>query len=147
MYKHLQTLQSLKTGDRIIVPKSSLNLVQHHAIYLGFQNGQHLIIENKEGVGVRVISADNFFIGVNKITGIKRFMPSSNYTRDDLYKRAISKRGTKYHLTNYNCETFCNDIQHLKRESVQANIGIGLGILAGLALLAGVFSSSNNSKI
>ena len=55
MDKELQLVGhfNLEPGDRIIIPKSLLGLVQHHALYLGYNNlGQHLICENVFGVVV-----------------------------------------------------------------------------------------------
>jgi hypothetical protein len=145
MNNFLLRLNELQIGDRIVVPKSKLEWVQHHAIYLGIENGQHLIIENKEGFGVRVVTAAIFFYGVSQITRIEKFYPRPGYNRNDLYHFALSKRGKSYHLINYNCETFCNEVQHHKIASRQSNIGVGLGILAGVALIAGL-SSLNKKK-
>jgi len=38
---------NLEPGDRIVAPKSLFGIIQHHALYLGYNNlGQHLICEN-----------------------------------------------------------------------------------------------------
>lgn len=134
MNKFQQTLNSLRAGDRIVVPKSYLRVVQHHAIYLGFENGQHWIIENKEIFGVRVVNAATFFAGVNEITRITPFNPKTGYSRNDLINYALSKKGKRYHLTNYNCEHFANEVQHRVVKSKQADTGVGFAIF-GLALL------------
>ena len=81
MRKFLPMLMALKIGDRVVVPKSNLNMIQHHAIYIGTLNGRHRFIENKEGVGVRIINADVFFTGVNHITRIVKFIPKANYSK------------------------------------------------------------------
>lgn len=128
-------INSLQVGDRIVVPKSSIRWVQHHAIYLGFQNGYHWFIENQEGVGVRTITAEQFFSGVLDVTRVERFKPSLNYTRGDLVQFALSKRGTKYSLLGYNCESFANQVQYGSVKSTQADTGLALGAVAALALL------------
>lgn len=45
---------NLKPCDEIIVPKSGFNIIQHHALYLGFDDNEtDWIIENVYGIGVR----------------------------------------------------------------------------------------------
>lgn len=135
-------LYNLKIGDRVIVPKSSIRLIQHHAIFLGSKNGHYWFIENKEGYGVRVVNEIEFFEDVIEITKIKRFKPTSNYSRKDLYNYALSKVGTEYSLLNYNCESFANDVQNGKVHSSQANFGI----VAALALFAITLISSTSNE-
>lgn len=146
MEKFYYTLNQLSIGDRIVVPKSFFNLVQHHAIFLGYSNGHYWFIENKEGHGVRKITAEVFFAGVDRITRIEKFQPKWNYSREDLARYALNKLGVSYHLTRYNCEHFANQVQHQRVESKQANVGIGLGLLAGSILLANAFSNSGSSR-
>lgn len=112
---------SLLPGDRIVVPKSGLRMVQHHALYLG-QNyqGVDLIAENKIGFGVRLISADDFFKNVIEITKIEKF-PGNNLQRKLAVQKALHKLGQPYSLINYNCQHFANEIQHGKMESDQVN--------------------------
>lgn len=121
---------NLKPADRIIVPKSGLEIVQHHAIYLG-QNkyGEHLIIENKIGYGVRVVTIDVFLKNVSVITDIKKFK-GSNYDRKIAIERALKNHGQPYDLINFNCEHFSNKVQHNVVESFQIN-----RFLAGLMFI------------
>src|SRR5690242_18620661 len=113
--------------DRIVVPKSGLNVVQHHAIYLGQSHqGVDLIAENKIGYGVRIITAEEFFRDVTQITRIKRFN-GNNYQRKLAIQKALSKAGKPYDLINYNCEHFADDIQHgIPKSSQVANAFVGL---------------------
>lgn len=134
MNKFYNYLLQLNPGDRVVVPKSSINWVQHHAIYLGCDEyGRHLLIENKDGIGVRVVTAETFFIGVTKITRTQKFTPRPGYSRQDLVNYALSKRGRKYHLMTYNCEHFANEVQNRVVKSQQVNVGFG--VVAGFALL------------
>lgn len=144
MRNFLHILSTLQVGDRIVVPKSGFNMVQHNAIYLGFKNGRHLIIENKEGFGVRVVYAETFFAGVQKITRVTRFVPKYGYSRNDLANYALSKKGKAYDLWNYNCEHFANEVQHRVIKSKQSDTGKGIAalgiaalVIAGLASLGG----------
>jgi hypothetical protein len=141
MKNFYNTLISLKIGDRIVVPKSSIQWIQHHAIFLGYENGQYWFIENKEGIGVRVVSADIFFTGVSHITRIVPFNPRYGYGCEELLEYALSKRGKGYHLTNYNCEHLANDIQNHVVKSSQATTGVAIGIFS-LALLIGAIAKS-----
>lgn len=144
MKKFYPILLTLKIGDRLVVPKSTLNLVQHHAIYLGFQNGRFWVIENKDGIGVRVVDSDVFFADVNIITRVERFTPRSGYSRNDLAIYALSKKGKSYSLLHYNCETFCNDIQHHVPKSGQAETGLAISAFAGIAILLIALAAQSN---
>jgi hypothetical protein len=126
---------NLKPGDRLIVPKSELKLVQHHVIYLGKDyQGQDLIAENKIDCGVRIISAKEFFKDVITITQIIQF-EGGNYERKIAVQKALSKAGVGYDLINYNCEHFANEIQYGKKESKQVrNVFAGLVVLLIIAL-------------
>lgn len=135
MKRFYNIINSLKVGDRVVVPKSSIRWVQHHAIFLGYQNGCHWFIENQEDVGVHTITAEQLFSGVLDVTRVERFKPRRNYTRDDLVQFALSKRGKKYALLGYNCESFANQVQHGRVKSTQAETGLVFGAVAALALL------------
>lgn len=145
--KFHSTLISLQIGDRIVVPKSSIDWIQHHAIFLGYENGHYWFIENKENIGVRIVNEETFFYDVLKITRIVRFKPSSGYTRSDLVRRALSKKGKAYHLTNYNCETLCNELQYGVRQSQQATNGIGIVIACLFMLTIGVLIANSNNNL
>lgn len=146
MNKFLQTLLSLKVGDRLIVPKSAWDIVQHHAIYMGYRGGHYWFIENKENIGVRLVTAGVFLNGVIKITEVKRFIPRENYTRDDLYAYALTKRGKAYNLLSYNCEHLANELQHRVVKSKQADTGVGLALFSLALLLIGAASGGSNKR-
>lgn len=122
----------LLPGDRIVVPKSWLNFIQHHAIYLG-QNkqGQHFIAENKVGVGVRLTNVEDFFSGVKSVTRIERFT-GNNYQRKLAVQKALSKLHLPYDLINYNCQHFANEVQYGEVESDQVSKAIAFGLTAVL---------------
>lgn len=128
-------LNGLKVGDRLVVPKSDLGLVQHHALFLGYWSGNYWIIENAVNAGVRLVTADAFFKDVSSVTRIERFVPKRGYSSDDLLRYALSKQGKSYNLLHYNCESFCNEVQHFVVKSKQADNGLAIGAIAGLALL------------
>ena len=129
----------LKPGDRVVMPKSALGMVQHHGIYMGRWSGHHWFIENKEGVGVRLVKADSFFSGVEKITRIIRFIPKTNYRRIDLFNYALTLRGRAYNLVSYNCEHLANQIQYRVVKSTQSDTGVRLALFGlGLLLIGGI---------
>lgn len=146
MNRSLQLVNHLKLqpGDRVVVAKSLFGLIQHHAIYVGSNNHDYWIIENKEGYGVRVITVAEFLAGVDKVTRIEPFTPRYNYSREDLVAYAYSKVGTTYHLTKYNCESFANEVQHRVIKSNQADVGLGLAVVGGLLLAAGLLSNGRS---
>lgn len=110
---------NLRPGDRIVVPKSGLRIIEHHALYLG-QNykGVDLIAENKIGFGVRLVTADDFFKDVIEVTRIEKFK-GNNYQRKRAVQRALEKLGQPYRLIDYNCQHFANEIQYGIVESKQ----------------------------
>lgn len=134
---------NLKPGDRIVTPKSALKWVQHHVIYLG-QNydGVDLIIENKIGHGVRIITADQFFTECPIVTRIEPFS-GTGWERQAAIKRALDNVGQPYSLINFNCESFAELVQHNKIKSNQANTGL---IIAGVALLIGIAAAVNSNN-
>lgn len=80
MNTHLQKL-NLQPADRIVVPKSDLRWVQHHAIYLGRdENGTDWIAENKIGKGVQIVTAVDFFIDATEITRVEPFRGTGKVT-------------------------------------------------------------------
>lgn len=130
---------NLEPGDRIIIPKSLFGLVQHHALYLGYNNlGQHLICENVFGVGVKLTRVEDFFYDVKNVTRIEKFQ-GNNFERKQIVQKTLTKLGKPYSLINYNCESFCNDIQHNVIKSPQVSAGLLIGFV-GL-----VFALSNSS--
>ena len=108
MNRELQLIRklNLEPGDRIVVPKSFLGIIQHHALYLGYNSKEeHYICENMIGIGVRLIRVEDFFKGVNSVTRIEKFR-GNNIERRKLVEKALSKLGKPYSLINYNCESF-----------------------------------------
>lgn len=146
MEKFLSILSTLSTGDRVVIPKSGVKIVQHHGIFLGYSDGRYIFIENKDGIGVRVVTAQVFFAGVNEVTRVNRFVPKQGYSRHDLYRYALSKKGRAYNLLSYNCEHFANEIQHRVVKSKQADTGLFLGFLALIIGIAAAGSNNNSKK-
>lgn len=134
--KHL----ALQPGDRIVIPKSQMGMVQHHALYIGTDSsGRDLIIENKIGYGIRVVATEDFLSDCIGITKIERFAGSEQERRRSIEK-ALAMVGLPYDLITYNCEHFANDIQHGIVKSRQVENG-----LAALAIAA-IFWLNRNNK-
>jgi len=132
----------LAPGDRFTVPKSNLQVIDHHALYLGNDDfGNHYICENVVGHGVKLTRVQDFFNGVTKVTSIVKFS-GTNEKRKEAVQKALSKLGQPYHLINYNCEHFVNDVLHNYPKSLQVEnafktfFGIALGLFV-VALIAG----------
>ena len=140
MTKDLQLVVdlNLQPGDRVVVPKSAWQLVQHHALYLGYDDfGKHYMSENVIGVGVKLTRVSDFFEGVPRVTRIEPYT-GSNYERRLVVERALAKLGKPYNLINYNCESFVNDALYQQPKSVQVGNVVGF---VGLALLVGLLVS------
>lgn len=138
MNRDLQLVNHLKLepGDRVVVPKSHWQLIQHHALYLGYDDfGQHYMCENVIGIGVKLTRVSDFFKGVAYVTRIEKFTGGS-IERKAVVQNALSKLGQPYNLISYNCESYVNDALYRKSHSRQvANIA---GVFA-LAILIAVF--------
>lgn len=133
---------NLKPADRIVVPKSGFQIVQHHALYLGYdEHGQHWIAENKIGIGVTVTRVNNFFRENPNVTRFEPFYGSAE-ERKAAVQRALLQHGKPYSLINYNCEHFVNHAVHGKSYSSQAAVGV----LAGMALLVGIVALMGRGK-
>lgn len=133
---------NLQPGDTIVVPKRSFKLVQHHALYLGYDDyGNHYMCENVIGVGVKLTRVSEFFISVYEVTRIEKFH-GNDLARKTLVQRALSKLGKPYNLINYNCESFCNDIRYARPKSKQVEKAFVFTSFLGLILLITGIGSS-----
>jgi hypothetical protein len=141
MNKDLQLVVEwdLHPGDRVVVPKSAWQLVQHHALYLGCDDfGNHYMSENVIGVGVKLTRVADFFQGVSRVTRIEPYT-GSNYERRLVVERALTKLGQPYSLINYNCESFVNDALYQQPKSMQVgNVAGALGLALLIALLVNI---------
>ncbi|HTF02636.1 MAG TPA: lecithin retinol acyltransferase family protein [Bacteroidia bacterium] len=124
---------NLKPADRVVVPKSGFQIVQHHALYLGYDEyGQHWIAENKIGIGVTVTRAKDFFRVNPNVTRVEPFSGSGD-ERKAAVQRALRLHGRPYNLINYNCEHFVNHA--LKGNAHSAQVANGLGLMAFFLVL------------
>ena len=115
----------LLPGDRVLIPKSLFNLVQHHAIYAG----KGWFYENVIGKGVVLTHYARIFKDGPSITSISR-LNANDHERHLALRRAQKLIGTPYHLTNFNCEHFANYVQYGRSGSKQVESVIGLGAVA-----------------
>jgi len=137
MNKDLQIVRqwNLQPGDGVVIPKSLINLVQHHALYLGYDDsGNHYMCENMIGFGVKLTRVQDYFAYTGQITRIERYL-GSGAERKLLVQRALSKLGKPYNLINYNCESFCNDVRYNTPKSKQVENVFTFIILAGFIFL------------
>lgn len=128
-------LNTLKAADRIVLPKSGIGLIQHHAIYIGKDNnGNRLYVENAIGKGVQIVKETYLFRDGYELTRVERFN-GSEHQRKVAVKFAIQQIGKHYDLFSFNCEHYANTVQHNNSYSKQ----VGNGVLFGLfALIVGV---------
>ena len=136
---------NIKPGDKIIVPKSNFEIIEHDAIYLGkTKRGVDMIAENKIGHCVRFITATEFSKDILEIIRIERFI-GTNAQRMGIVKRCLVKKGLPYDLILYNCQHFAEDLQYCYPESRQVkNVQEIVGITAILFLGIGLFSEFSN---
>jgi uncharacterized protein YycO len=125
-------------GDEVVVPKSSWNLIRHHAVYLGYDNkGIDWMIENNVDEGVRLITADAFFKQVIQINAINRFK-GTNAERKALVQKALASVGQPYRLIDFNCQHFTSELLTGKRVSYQVQ---NVAAIAVVAVIMGLLIS------
>lgn len=134
--EQLRQQYGFRTGDRIVVPKSGLNFVQHHAVFFGNVNGQAMVAENKEGQCVVLTPLDVFLADVIRITRIESF--TGVYHEQVAVMQRIQERlGRRYDRWKYNCEHFVNEVLHLRSISPQVKaVGTVAAVAGGLYLLS-----------
>lgn len=121
-------LETLQPADRLVIPKSGLNMVQRHAIYLGKDNiGNRMYIENAIGRGVQVVNESYLFRGGYTLTRVERFT-GNQHQRNAAVQFAMQLQGKQYDLLNFNCEHYANTVQHRKTYSKQVENGIALSL-------------------
>lgn len=126
----IYNLKNLKPGDRLVLPKSNLGLVQHHAIYIGNDAyGNRQYIENYIGKGVQRVDENYLFRDGYHLTRVEPFIGNA-FQRRLAVNRAVALIGTQYDLVNFNCEHYANAVQYGKQFSNQ----VGNGILATVLL-------------
>ena len=127
----------LQPADRIVVPKSKIGWVQHHAIYLGMDdNNIDWIAENKVGKGLQFVTATEFFKTVIEIKRVEPFIGTEK-EREKAVLHALALKGKNYNLLHFNCEHYANLVQHNQLVSYQANTGLVLGfvVFTGVGIL------------
>jgi hypothetical protein len=129
----------LKQADAMVLRKKFMGMVDHFAIFLGYDTyGDPFVVANyKDGVK-RVESHDlENFIQTLEPTRIERFI-GSEYERQEAVRRAISRIGEKaYDYFSNNCESFKNWVQKGINYSLQAenfNKLMGHIAIGGMAL-------------
>jgi len=125
----------LKPGDSVTVPKSAFNMVQHYAVYLGYDyEGTHWMIENVAGRGVVLTRAVDFFTANPSVNKVVPF-GGTNEERRLIVQKALYSVGQPYNLINYNCEHFATGLQTGKARSRQVEVAF---IAAALLLVIGL---------
>ena len=86
-------LNNPRPGDRLVLPKSEWNLIQHHVIYIGIDaNGNRLYIENFAGKGVQLENEKHLFRDGYYVTRIEPFV-GDLFQRNEAIKRAMQLIG------------------------------------------------------
>lgn len=127
---------NINIGDRLVRGKGILS--KHHGIYVGYERGLHWVAENQAGVGVRVITYEDFLNG-NPLHRVEPFYGNHQILLSNIQNLI----GKPYDLLTYNCEHFVHEAYTGVPESKQIN-----NILGGLAFAAilGLGIAANNSK-
>lgn len=131
-------LNTLKTGDLIVRQKGPFST--HYIVWIGWQNGVHIVAENHNGHGVRYTSLEEALAG-NPIKRFEKF--GGTEAQRHLVISEIDKMlGKTYDLIVFNCEHFARWISTGKIESKQVKIASNLFLVAG-----GIMVASRDSTI
>lgn len=159
---------NIKYADAIILRKRKLlGMVDHFAIFVGFQNGEPLFVANYRD-GVKTIPKYEVIqlLKVLEPTDVDRF-PGEEWQRTSAVNRAMSRVGERaYNYFSNNCEHFKNWVHYGDNYSEQVEnaadsclvLGVGAGVgaivtgnakaaaLAILLLLIGVCLKENATQ-
>lgn len=120
---------NLKPGDEIIIAKQGFEIINHHLLYVGFNNkNTDWFIENTPSKGVQLISAEQLFSDKVLIKKINPFT-GSEYVKRQMLRKALRSVGQSYDLFNFNCEHFTTGLRTGNQRSKQLE-NWGLGFLA-----------------
>ena len=122
--RNIEEKYSLKPGDVLVCNKSIFGMIEHLGLYVG--NGS--VIDNHPERGVSLIKLSKF-LDDGSIKRVIRTRGGSRL-RDNIVNKAYSYIGEKYHLTNFNCEHFVNEVRGLGRKSDQVAVYGGLALSA-----------------
>jgi hypothetical protein len=139
---------NLQQADVIVLKKKLFGMVDHYAVFLGYdQQGMPFFMANYTK-GTTRITYDELqsFLQLMDPTKIQRFN-GNNYQRQEAVNRALSRMGERnYNYLENNCEHFANFVQHGQpysaqaaafKESVSTTVPILFGALLLGALLGG----------
>lgn len=129
------TQLNIKPADAVILRKKFFGMLDHYAIYLGAQAGEHRFIANYvEGVKIIPPGKIDLLLQDYVPTNLDRF-PGSPSERQAAINRAMSKLGEKdYNLVSNNCEHFKNFVHTGKEVSTQVKMFGGALTIGGLGL-------------
>lgn len=133
---------SLRIGDRLIRQKDII--IEHHAIYAGrdYYTNEHLVAENQVNIGVRYITL-NQFLDEGKLLRVE-YNNNDSYNQRVILQKITERLNKRYHLIDYNCEHFVNDVLNGIKKSKQVQNGV-FAILGGISLFALLSSVSQNT--
>jgi hypothetical protein len=141
----------LKQADAVVLRKKFLGMVDHFAVFLGFDTFSKPVFVANYKDGVKQISEMelNDFLQKLEPTRIERFV-GTEHERQQAVGRGVARIGEKaYDYFANNCESFKNYVQKGINYSLQAKnfngmagaIGVGSGVVAVTAL------ASKNPKV
>jgi hypothetical protein len=135
-------IHSIRVGDMIVRSKGVFST--HYMVYLGVQNGDHMVAENQLGFGVRIISLSE----ATKNNTINRIEPfkGAEHERGFVGQRVNQFLGQAYDLIAFNCEHFARLVAEGKVESKQVKNASNIALAGGLSLLT-VAASKNNKDL
>lgn len=141
---HLIQMNGLLPADVIILRKKFFGMVNHFAIFLGYDHYRLPIIVANYTSGTKRVSNQELeqFMQQLTPTNIERFQ-GNNYQRRLAVQRAISKLGeNNYNYLENNCEHYANFVQKGKAYSRQAdNFKEGSTVLFGASMVVMLLSA------
>lgn len=124
---YLASAYNLSIGDVLV---RTYGVVEHYAVFVGYQHGVLAVAENQLGFGVRVISLHQF-LNEGNLKRVRKFHGNPHIVLSNI--NIVAQRRASYDLIFNNCEHFANEV--ITGEASSNQVRNGLGIAAGLVAL------------
>lgn len=125
-------INTLRTGDLIVRQKGIWST--HYIVYIGWQNGVHMVADNHITSGVRFTTLENA-LGGNPIMRFEKFGGTEGQ-RHLVVPKIREMLGKSYDLVVFNCEHFARWIASGKLTSNQVTTASNILLISGAMMAA-----------
>lgn len=139
-----EIVHNLNPADAVVLRKKFLGMVDHFAIFMGWERGKPWFVANYTR-GVRYLSEEETeqFLQTLVVTDIERF-EGTEHERQEALVRADSVVGeTNYSYLWNNCEHFKNWVQFGRKYSKQVDAAGNASLVGGSGLIVAAVAAKN----